>query len=76
MTADLRAMPNGVHEAMWQLFKDGPTWDGNLINKEARTWIVQSGLAFRCNGYNALTETGVEMAVSLGMGERKDSAPL
>jgi len=75
MTADLRTMPSGVNESLWQMFKDGPTWDGNLVSKEARTWLVENGLAFRANGYNALTENGVEMGVSLGMGERKDRVP-
>jgi hypothetical protein len=68
-------MPSATHEAIWQMFKNGPTWDGNLVSKEARTWLVQNGLAFRAKGYNALTEAGVEMAVSLGMGERKDKVP-
>jgi hypothetical protein len=72
---DLRDMPSGIQEALWQMFKDGPTWDGNLLSKAARTWMVQNGLAFRAKGYNALTEEGVQMAVSLGMGERKDRVP-
>ena len=72
---DLRDMPSGIQEALWQMFKDGPTWDGNLLSKAARTWLVQNGLAFRTKGYNALTPEGVEMAVSPGMGERKDKVP-
>lgn len=69
-------IPRGVQEAMWQLFKNGPTWDGNLIDKTARNWLVEEGLAFRAAGYNALTETGINMAVSLGMSQRKDKVPL
>jgi len=75
MTADLRTMPSSVNESLWQMFKDGPTWDGNLVSKAARTWLVENGLAFRAKGYNALTEKGLEMGVSLGMCERKDRVP-
>jgi hypothetical protein len=69
------SMPSGVHETIWQLFKTGPTWDGNLISKEARSWLVGNDLAFRTDGYNALTAAGVAMAVSLGMGTKKDKVP-
>jgi hypothetical protein len=27
MIADLQNMPSGVHETIWQLFRNGPTWD-------------------------------------------------
>ena len=33
-------MPSSVHEALWQMFKDGPIWDGDLVSKEARNWLV------------------------------------
>ena len=68
-------MPSSTHEAIWQMFKDGPTWDGNLVSKPARAWLLNEGFAFRSSGYNALTVKGVEMAVSLGMGSKKDNVP-
>ena len=66
------AMPDGVHEALWQLFCSGPVRDGNLVAKEARRWLVKNGFAFQTDGHNALTAEGVSMAVSLGMDYRKD----
>lgn len=69
---DQRDMPTGVHETLWQLFRNGPTWDGDLVSKEARTWMVSADLAGRAAGFNFLTAQGVEMAVSLEMDRRKE----
>lgn len=65
-------MPSGVHEALWQMFCGGPIWDGNLVCKTSRKWLVENGLANRASGFNFLTGTGVDMAVSLGMDRRKE----
>lgn len=65
-------MPSGVHEALWQMFRDGPIWDGNLVDKEARRWLIQSGYAEQSSGFNFLTAQGVDMAVSVGMDRRKE----
>lgn len=65
-------MPSGVHETLWQLFRNGPTWDGDLVSKEARTWMMTADLADRASGFNFLTAAGVEMAVSLEMDRRKE----
>ena len=69
---DLTQMPSSVHEAMWQMFKDGPIWDGDLVSKEARNWLVLNDMADRAAGFNFLTVDGVEMAVSLEMHRRKE----
>lgn len=69
---DTLAMPRGVHEALWQMFKDGPIWDGNLVDKEARKWLKTQGYAERSSGFNFLTAMGVDLAVSLGMDRRKE----
>ena len=69
-------MPVAVHEVLWQLFRNGPTWDGDLIDKQSRTWLMQQGLADKVEGYNFLTEPGVSMAVSLGMDRRKEKERL
>lgn len=69
MTPDI---PSSVHEAMWQMFKDGPIWDGNLVSKAARDWLVLNDMAARASGFNFLTADGVEMAVSLDMHRRKE----
>jgi hypothetical protein len=65
-------MPSGVHEALWQLFCGGPVWDGNLVCKSSRKWLVSKGLAGRASGFNFLTAEGVDMAVSLEMDRRKE----
>lgn len=67
------AMPSGVHVVLWQLFKDGPTWDGNIACKTSRKWLVENDFAFHAPGWTSLTTWGVEMAVSLGMGDAKDA---
>lgn len=66
------AMPSSVHEALWQMFKDGPIWDGDLVSKTARDWLVLNAMAARASGFNFLTDDGVEMAVSLEMHRRKE----
>ena len=69
---DMIDMPCGVHEALWQMFKDGPVWDGNLVDKEARKWLKAQGYADQSSGFNFLTAFGVDLAVSLGMDRRKE----
>ena len=46
-------------------FRFGPVWDGNLISKEARNHLVKSGFVTRCQGFQMLTEKGVEILVNL-----------
>ena len=73
METDLTpSMPSGVHLALWQMFKGGPIWDGNLVCKTSRKWLVEAGMADKVAGFNFLTARGVEMAVSLDMDRRKE----
>ncbi len=53
-------------EVLMQLFVQGPTWDGNLISKAERDALVDRGFADRWNGWNFLTQEGVEAAVAGG----------
>lgn len=69
---DVVSMPSGVHEALWQMFKNGPIWDGNLVCKASRKWLREQGYADQSSGFNFLTATGVDLAVSLGMDRRKE----
>ncbi len=55
-------------ETMWQLFKNGPTWDGNLISKTDRSILHDMGLVDRAHGWNWLTSAGMRLAIDLGMG--------
>lgn len=57
-------------EALMQLFVQGPTWDGNLVSKEQRTALVVAGLAVQWDGWNFLTQEGVEAAVAGGLAAR------
>jgi len=57
-------------EVLMQLFVQGPTWDGNLISKAERDALVNRGFADRWNGWNFLTQEGVEAAVAGGKAAR------
>jgi hypothetical protein len=55
-------------ETLWQLFKNGPTWDGNMISKSHRSDLTDMGYADRGDGWNWLTTEGVLLCLELGMG--------
>ena len=71
MKGAVKDMPSGVHEALSQMFKDGPIWDGNLVCKTSRRWLVKNGFASQTEGFNFLSISGVEMAVSIGLAKGK-----
>ena len=52
-----------VNEALQQLIT--VTWDGNLLSKATRDWLVERGLVQRFDGFNWLTTRGVEHCVTL-----------
>jgi hypothetical protein len=60
-------------DTLWQLFKDGPTRDGDLISKPARTWLIEKEYVEREDGWNYLTHNGITLCLELGMGALKDS---
>jgi hypothetical protein len=41
------------------------TWDGNLISKTDRDYLVQTGYAKKVNGWNYLTTNGIIALVNL-----------
>lgn len=45
-------------------------WDGNIISKSARDWLVSNGYAVRCNGWQVITREG--MAILDTLGEMRD----
>ena len=57
-------------EVLMQLFVEGPTWDGNLVSKSQRDALVDQGFADRWNGWNFLTQEGIEAAVAGGLAAR------
>ena len=69
---DVIDMPHSVHEALWQMFRNGPIWDGDLVCKTSRTWLKGRCYADQSSGFNFLTAAGVDLAVSLGMDRRKE----
>lgn len=71
MSNYLSEMPSGVHEVLWQLFKNGPTFDGDLVCKQSRNWLKDQGYCEQSSGYNFLTALGVDFCISVGMDARK-----
>lgn len=62
----------GVAEVLWQLFRNGPTWDGDVVSKAARDALIAAGHAQRLSGWTSLTERGVRLAIDEGMHRRKE----
>lgn len=50
-------------DVLWQLFKNGPTWDGNIISKSQRDELVTAGWICQASGWNSLTKDGFEECV-------------
>lgn len=63
---------HGQREVLWQLFRNGPTWDGNIISKSDRDELFKLGLAARVDGWSFLTLDGMETAIAAGFDKRKD----
>lgn len=55
-----------------QLFRCGPQWDGDLSSKRGRDELVEIGHAARYDGWNWLTDLGVEAAIDDGLGVDKE----
>lgn len=71
-------LPQGLtgasQDVLWQLFRNGPTWDGDVASKSGRSDLVDLGYADRGDGWNWLTTPGVLLALELGFGSRKEKA--
>ncbi len=52
-----------INEQLAQLLT--VTWDGDLIGKTVRDWLVENGLVQRNHGFNWLTTKGVEYCETL-----------
>lgn len=57
-----------MRDTIWQLFRNGPTADGNMVSKRRRDEAAGAGLIDRAQGWNWLTYSGVTLALELGMG--------
>lgn len=61
----------GAYAVFVQLFKNGPTWDGDIVDKEGRKELLEQRLAFRTEGWTSLSEDGVKAASMTSLGENK-----
>lgn len=65
--------PNGM-VVLWQLFRNGPTCDGDICTKAGRGELFNLGYSSRVNGWSFITPEGMEFAVRVAdFGTRKDS---
>lgn len=61
------AKQNGrLHESLYQLHKNGPVWDGNVICKSDRDMLLYVGACSKVvvkgeDGFNACTYTGMHL---------------
>ena len=62
-----------MRDTIWQLFRNGPTRDGDMVSKRDRDTCVTAGLIERSTGWNWLTYSGVTLALELGMDKEKDT---
>lgn len=77
MTDDIRykimGMSSAASDVLWQLFRNGPTWDGDITSKDGRGDLFRAKLAARVEGWSYLTAEGMELAVRVHlMGDRKE----
>lgn len=50
------------------------TWDGDLLSKAARTYLVNLGYAKQAYGWNILTPAGVKLLVDMRLMKPRSSA--
>ena len=68
----MKPMSSSAIDVLRQLFLRGPVWDGNLVSKAGRTELVDSGYAAQSDGWQWLTDSGVELAVTAGRERAKN----
>lgn len=59
-------------EVLGALFVRGPLDDGDVPSKSGRNGLVARGLAFACEGWNALTEAGLRLALKADVSDWRD----
>ena len=65
-------LSNFAVETLWQLFRNGPTWDGDLVSKTGRDELVDLGLVERGHGFQWLVRAGIDEALERGYDRRKN----
>ncbi|KIP99085.1 hypothetical protein RU07_20660 [Agrobacterium tumefaciens] len=71
-TGEQPELSGAATDVLWCLFKQGPTWDGDLPSKSGRSDLVDKGYAERADGWNWLTASGTLLAINNGLGLRKE----
>jgi hypothetical protein len=72
-TLEPRPLSGGAQDALWCLFKNGPTWDGDIPSKVGRDELIEAGYAERFEGWSFLKFEGITLALDQGMGRKKES---
>lgn len=70
---DAIGLSQGPLETLHCLFFHGPTFDGDLPSKQGRDALVELGYATGADGFNWLTDAGVEAAIKRGFGREKEA---
>lgn len=60
LTQDLSS---GAYDVLWQLFRCGPTWDGDICTKSGRGELFATKLATRHEGWTILTLDGLKLCL-------------
>lgn len=68
----LRPLSGGAIDTLWCLFRNGPTWDGNVPSKSGRDDLHERGLIDRYNGWQWLTRDGVLISLGLDFDRKKE----
>jgi len=68
----VHVLPSAAMELLRALFLHGPTADGDLVSKPARTRMVEMGYVVRENGWNTLTQSGLALSLSFGYDREKE----
>ncbi len=55
------------HIAQLKQLRAGPTWDGDLISKDARDFLFNKACVRRVEGWNFLAEEGVRLCLTFGI---------
>jgi hypothetical protein len=61
-----------LNDTLEQLFFNGPTYDGDMVSKSQRDEMTNLGLVCRYDGYQTLTDRGLEICMRLGLDRAKE----
>lgn len=47
-------------EELWNIYTNGPVWDGDIIGPGQRDRLTKLGYVVRHEGYNHITDAGIQ----------------